>query len=227
MIFFNSTDGRIEVKMIDFTHKICYFEYMDIKDNLAQNLVRYRKTVNLTQIEFAEKFNYTDKAVSKWERGESIPDLIVLKQIADFYNVTIDDLIKEPTDNKPIFIKNLLKRRVILELALAVVVCIIAVLVYSLLLIITPDLGGKAWLAFIYGLIIMSILFVIFSAVWKQRTFTIISSSALTWSTLLAVFLTLLTLLPSPPSALWMIFLIGVPVQAFLILLFSYGRLKK
>ena len=199
---------------------------MDIKENLAINLVKYRKAVNLTQIEFAEKFNYTDKAVSKWERGESVPDLAVLKQIADFYNVTIDELIKEPTDKKPHFIKNLSKRRIILECALAVVAFIVAVLAYAILVNIAPELGGKAWLAYIYAFTVMFILFVVFSAIWKQRIFTIVASSILTWSVLLSVFLTLFLFLQNPPSALWMIFLIGVPVQAFLILLFSYTRLR-
>ena len=69
---------------------------MDIKENLAQNLAYYRKGVALTQAELAEKLNYSDKAVSKWERGESVPDLYVLKQLADFYGVTIDSLISEP-----------------------------------------------------------------------------------------------------------------------------------
>lgn len=199
---------------------------MDIKDNLAGNLVKYRKAVNLTQIEFAEKFNYTDKAVSKWERGESVPDLVVLKQIADFYNVTIDELIKEPTDKKPHFIKNLSKRRIILECALAVVAFIVAVFVYAILVNIAPELSGKAWLAYIYAFTVMFVLFVVFSSIWKQRIFTIVSSSILTWSVLLSVFLTLFLFLANPPSSLWMVFLIGVPVQAFLILLFSYTRLR-
>ena len=199
---------------------------MDIKENLAQNLIKYRKAVNLTQIEFAEKFNYTDKAVSKWERGESVPDLVVLKQIADFYNVTIDDLIKEPTEKKPHFIKNLLKKRVILELSLAVIVYICVIFAYSLLSLVIPEISDKMWLAFIYAIPITCILFVVFSAVFKQRLFTIISSSVLTWSTLLSVFLTLLVLLAEPPSTLWLIFLIGIPVQIFLLLIFSYKRIK-
>ena len=199
---------------------------MDIKENLAQNLIKYRKAVNLTQIEFAEKFNYTDKAVSKWERGESVPDLIVLKQIADFYNVTIDDLIKEPTEKKPHFIKNLLKKRVILELSLAVIVYICVILAYSLLSLAIPEISDKMWLAFIYAIPVTCILFVVFSAIFKQRLFTIISSSVLTWSMLLSIFLTLLVLLAEPPSTLWLIFLIGIPVQVFLLLIFSYRRIK-
>ena len=54
---------------------------MDIKENFAKNLTNFRKQANLTQVELAEKLNYSDKAVSKWERGESIPDLYALKTL--------------------------------------------------------------------------------------------------------------------------------------------------
>ena len=47
----------------------------------------------MTQIELAEILNYSDKAVSKWERGESVPDISVLKQIADIFGVTVDYLL--------------------------------------------------------------------------------------------------------------------------------------
>jgi len=70
---------------------------MDVKENLAKNLIKYRKSKNLTQAELAEKLNYSDKAVSKWERGESFPDLSVLKQIADFYGVSVDTLLSDPS----------------------------------------------------------------------------------------------------------------------------------
>ena len=60
---------------------------MDIKENLANNIASHRKALKLTQAELAQKLNYSDKAVSKWERGEAVPDLVVLKQIADFFGI--------------------------------------------------------------------------------------------------------------------------------------------
>ena len=64
----------------------------DMKTIIAKNIIRLRKNANLTQAELAEKLSYTDKAVSKWERGESIPDVIVMKQLADLFQVRVDDL---------------------------------------------------------------------------------------------------------------------------------------
>ena len=54
----------------------------DVRGALAANLAELRKEENLTQAEFAAQFNYSDKAVSKWERGEGLPDVYILAQIA-------------------------------------------------------------------------------------------------------------------------------------------------
>ena len=67
----------------------------DVRGALAANLAELRKEENLTQAEFAAQFNYSDKAVSKWERGDSLPDVVMLKTIADLYGLRVDDLLTE------------------------------------------------------------------------------------------------------------------------------------
>ena len=66
-----------------------------LKQIIAQNIVFLRKQAGMTQLDLAEKLNYSDKAVSKWERGDSVPDIAVLKDIADLFGVTVDYLLKE------------------------------------------------------------------------------------------------------------------------------------
>ena len=73
-------------------------EIKDIKEIVASNLVKYRKEANLTQSQLAEKINYTDKAISKWERGESSPDTDNLIALASLYNITLDDLLNKDPD---------------------------------------------------------------------------------------------------------------------------------
>ena len=73
----------------------------DLKENFAKNLITLRKELKLTQAELAERINYSDKAISKWERGESVPDITVLKGIADLFGVTVDFLITEHVEGKP------------------------------------------------------------------------------------------------------------------------------
>ena len=72
----------------------------DFKKIVVENLIYYRKLNKLTQLQLAEKLNYSDKAISKWERAESIPDIIILKQIADLFGVTVDYIITEHTEMK-------------------------------------------------------------------------------------------------------------------------------
>ena len=50
----------------------------ELKKIVTENLIYYRKINKLTQLQLAEKLNYSDKAISKWERGESLPDLYIL-----------------------------------------------------------------------------------------------------------------------------------------------------
>ena len=75
----------------------------DIKDTIAKNLTELRTRAGFTQLQLAEKLNYSDKAVSKWERGEAVPDLRVLVKLSEIYGVTVDDMsraIRSPKESR-------------------------------------------------------------------------------------------------------------------------------
>ena len=74
----------------------------DLKDVIAKNLVELRTNAKLTQLQLAEMLNYSDKAVSKWERGEAIPDIRVLTKIAEIYGVTLDDIVSGENLSAPV-----------------------------------------------------------------------------------------------------------------------------
>ena len=67
-----------------------------LKNLIGKNIAAYRKQAGLTQAGLAEKLNYSDKAVSKWERGESIPDVITLAQLAEQFEITVNELVADP-----------------------------------------------------------------------------------------------------------------------------------
>ena len=67
----------------------------DIKPIVAANLATLRKENGLTQAELAEKLNYSDKAVSRWEHGDTLPDINVLMQLCEFYGITLNTLVNE------------------------------------------------------------------------------------------------------------------------------------
>lgn len=68
---------------------------MELNKVIGENIQSLRKAKNMTQKDLAKIFNYTPKAISKWERGEAIPEVATLKTIADFFGVTVDCLLSE------------------------------------------------------------------------------------------------------------------------------------
>ena len=66
----------------------------ELKMIIAGNIGSLRRDAGITQLELAEKLNYSDKAVSKWERGESVPDIVTLKAVADLFDVSVDYLLR-------------------------------------------------------------------------------------------------------------------------------------
>ena len=87
----------------------------NLRKTIKDNLIKYRKAAGLTQVQLAQKLGYSDKSVSKWEREEGVPDIYILKEIADLYGVTVNDLIGDgnviPKRKKTDKIKTILSER--------------------------------------------------------------------------------------------------------------------
>ena len=129
---------------------------------IADNLIYYRKKAGLTQLQLADHFIYSDKSVSKWERGESVPDTIVLKALADFYGITIDDFfrVQKVITSRQITAK---KRCFIILLSVGLV-WLIAALTFLLCSFFIRSFANN-WLIFIYALIPSFTLLIIFALV--------------------------------------------------------------
>ncbi|MBO4468385.1 MAG: helix-turn-helix transcriptional regulator, partial [Clostridia bacterium] len=65
-----------------------------MKSTVSKNIATLRVQSGLTQLELAEKLNYSDKAVSKWERGESLPDITAFCEMSEIFGVSVDDILK-------------------------------------------------------------------------------------------------------------------------------------
>lgn len=198
----------------------------DPKEIIARNIVDLRRKNGMTQLELAEKLNYTDKAVSKWERGESIPDVAVLKTIADLFGVTVDYLLTaEHKTTVPVLSRlesTLRSHRVITGLSI-LLVALLATLIFVILDLLPGERGG-AWLSFIWAVPIGSIVWLVFNSIWFNRHLNYLIISILVWSTLAATHITALFF----GVNIWLIYVLGVPGQA-IILLWSKmrGRKKK
>lgn len=186
----------------------------DLKQIIANNITTLRKAKNLTQLEFANELNYSDKAISKWERAESIPDVIVLKQIADLFGVTVDYLLKEHSaDEKLIVIENKTSsnslNKIPLSLLSASPIWIIATIIFTLISIFT---GKYVWYVFYISVPLTILMFIIFNTLWGNRRNNYIIVSFFVWSILACIYLCLIKF------NLWQLFILGIPAQLAIIL---------
>ena len=195
-------------------------EIKDIKEIVASNLVKYRKEANLTQSQLAEKINYTDKAISKWERGESLPDIYVLKMLADIYKIDVSALLREKTRVEKL--KTIYHNKIIITILSYLLVWLVATACFALIEIIIPD-TIPSYFAFIYAIPVGFIVLIVFNNIWGKRKFNIILVSLLTWTVITSLFLTLMSL----SSNMWMLFLIGAVLQLLIIFWYMLDLKKR
>ncbi len=189
----------------------------EINAKIAKNLTAYRKAAGLTQAELAEKINYSDKSVSKWESGNGVPDVYTLMQLATLFGVTLNDLVGDGA------LPNTQKKNTGLHLLIILLssglVWLVATCFFVLMQIVSP---GKAWwLAFIYAIPINSILLIVYASVWKYRILNFVAISTLIWTALTCLYLTVRFVsiaLGASYSGFWMVFLLGVPLQVLEVL---------
>ncbi len=196
----------------------------DIKAIVAKNIASLRQAREMTQLELAEKLNYSDKAISKWERGESLPDIAVLIAIADLFEVSLDYLVRPENDSVFLRAKRTSRRRR-QNRGFITGMCVVLVWLLAILLYIILDLLAKtSWgplLPFLYAIPATLVVWLIFNSLWfnLRRNFLIIS--LLMWSVLGSLFITLLF----SGFTVWTVFALGVPGQ-IIVLLWSKLRYK-
>lgn len=194
----------------------------EIKEIIAKNITELRKEAQLTQFELAEKLNYSDKAVSKWERGESIPDVKVLCEIANLFGVTLDYLVQKEHIKQSAQITNVEKSNKGFITAMSTVLAFMVMLVaFVTVSYVVPQF--EAWIILLYAVPVTIIVWLVFNSVWFNPKWNFIIVSLLMWGIILSLYISLLIFLK---ESVWQLFIIGIPGQ-IIILLWSRLRLKK
>lgn len=202
-----------------------------LKVQIGTNISNLRKRQRLTQAGLAEKLNYSDKAVSKWERGESAPDILTLVSIAQVLGVTVDDLISDPNalpeqtgavqHAMDQVVQKALKRkadkRIIVQLS-SILVWFVALLTYVVLASVGVE---NSWLAFFWAIPADAIVVLSLRSAWKDFRSNKILISILMWGSLLSIYMMPLVLLH---VNVWRIFLLGIPGQLAIWLWFRMFR---
>ncbi|MBR7111426.1 MAG: helix-turn-helix domain-containing protein [Clostridia bacterium] len=187
-----------------------------LKNIIAQNIAELRRNNNMTQLELAEKLNYSDKAISKWERGESIPDVAVLKNIADIFLVSVDYLLEE-THKRPVppaaqtTVRK--RRRSVITWLGVLLVWMIATFLFVTMQLVFPA-EENAWLNFVWAVPVSAVVWLIMNSVWFNRRRNYLIVSILMWTVLAAAHVTLLVV----GVNVWLIYLLGIPAQVIIFL---------
>ena len=202
-----------------------------LKLQIGSNIASYRKRSGLTQAGLAEKLNYSDKAVSKWERGESIPDVLTLMQLAEQFDITVNDLLVDPnelpgnpgtlekamTQVSEKALKRKANKNIILGLS-SVLVWFVALLIY--VVVSSFDLP-YSWLAFFYAVPANCIVLLSLRSAWHDFRWNRALISGIVWGALASIHMTLLTLLD---FNMWKIYLLGILGQIAILLWFRMFR---
>ena len=187
----------------------------NIKSIVAKNIAELRQSKGVTQLELAEKLNYSDKAVSKWERGESMPDISVLVEISELFDVSLDYLIRENHQEETINNsknKHIYSRGIITSVSI-LLVWFIAVFIFVVIALATDRLEA-GWLSFIYAIPVSAIVWLVLNSIWFNQKSNYFIISLLMWSVLLTLHLTLLQV----GINIGLIYLLGIPAQIIIIL---------
>lgn len=180
----------------------------DLRSAIARNIAFFRKQVGHTQAELAEKLNYSDKSISKWERAEGVPDIYVLTQIAELYQVSVNDLISLDEPRMPCR-----KPKVLILLLSLGLVWLAATVMFFALMLLCPEMNGK-WLSFLYAVPVSGIILTVFTSLWWQVWKRCASVAVIIWGLAVCIHLTL-----NPPVS-YMIYVVAGVLQLLFILWF-------
>ena len=203
-----------------------------LKVRIGAYIAAYRKRAGLTQAGLAEQLNYSDKAVSKWERGESCPDVPTVMAIADKLGVTVNELLSDPNElpaNSSSRVEKTMEK--VVEKALKrkankkTILCLSSLLVWFVALffyVVISSIGlSRSWLAFFYAIPADCIVMLSLRSAWHDFRWYRALISGIMWGALVSIFATLLVIWN---INVWKIFLLGIPGQAAILLWFKLFR---
>jgi len=210
-----------------------------LKLQIGANIALYRKRIGLTQAGLAEKLNYSDKAISKWERGESVPDVITMVQLAEQFGISVNDLLSDPNALPQNSDAGKLEKAMtqVSEKALKrkanknVIQALSSTLVWFIALLIFVTISSfdvpNSWVAFFYAVPINAIVLLSLRSAWHDYRWNRPLISVIMWGFLLAFHCTLVVFLK---FNMWKIFLLGIPGELAIFLwfrLFTPSREEK
>lgn len=198
-------------------------ENRDFNTIIGKNLLKLRKNKKLTQLEVAEKFNYSDKSISKWEKGESLPSIEVLCELAEFYGVSLDDLTNENKNLTEIDFKKPKKQKkerpprmfsthLMIALLSVGAVWLCATILFVLLKIFA---NINYFMCFMWAGVLSLIVFIVFNSIWGKMRYLFPILSVFLWLLLVSLHVQIYI---HTRFNIWPIYFLGIPLQILIIL---------
>lgn len=185
----------------------------DIPKNIAKNITVLRKNAGMTQARLAEEIGYSDKSVSKWERGDGVPDIVCLKNMADLFGVSVDYLLESQHSASPTATAHdsstepeKQSESYIINRAAIVGVTLAGILMLSAIVFVILKLCGiVSALPFVIACPVFALLIVIFNSIWGVTKYNFYTVSLLVLSILFLISFILRS------CGMWQIMLLGIP----------------
>ena len=194
----------------------------DVRPIISKNLSTLRKEKGLTQAELAEKLNYSDKAISRWEHGDTLPDVNVLYELCDFYSITLSDLVSEeckpPKETKKEYTKEMNTYKIWRSILSVSFVWLLATLIFTYSLAVNKK--TDLWILFVWAVPVSIVVFYVFGKSFMNSLARFILSSCIMWTFIVAVFINIF------PHVFWQLFLIGVPLELIIFLTYKMKKYK-
>ena len=185
---------------------------------VAKNIATLRQSRKMTQLELGEALNYSDKAISKWERAEAVPDAFVLSDLSRIFSVSVDWLLSEHTEDEvpPIPYDLRRHRHVVISLLSFFGTWTLATIIF-----VTLALAGfPHWQTFIYALPASLIVLLVMNSIWGKRSRNFLIVGLLVAACILSVYIALLS------YHYWMLFLLIAPAELCVLLSYLLARKK-
>ncbi len=195
----------------------------DLKLVAASNLINLRTAAGLTQAELGAKLNYSDKSISKWERGEAIPDAYVLTQMAGLFGVSVDYLLSSHDAWEPTVTPEDPKQDVVYSTSAIIAIVVLGVWTLALTAFVALWLAADLvrWTIFAAALPVSILAWMVLLCVFKRTHYLKYIVALFVLSAFVAVYLLFLNWNP------WQIFMIAVLAEALVFLSFRVQKKPK
>lgn len=188
----------------------------EIKEIIGNNIALLRKQNDMTQQELADELAYSDKSISKWERGEAVPDIEVLIKIADLFQISIDSLVSENQIHTQSETRKKIDEQIKSNKIIIALLSVSAIWIVCTILFITGKSFNNSlnWPVFIWAVPLSFVVLLVFNCIWGKKTWLAMITSSIVWSLLACFFIQFYL---NTSHNIWYIFILGIPLQVAII----------